>query len=317
MIGSGKTLRHQGKDFLCDALLDFVVDEEEVLAAPVGHNRHAAFLDVLGDVGNTAGFVLTMDGGQTDNGDDTAVNEVFQDVTGTDARQLVHITDDDETLAGIHGLQEALEQQQVNHRELINDNDILFKVVALVILETVDLPTEAKHAVDGGGIIAGTLLGTLCRTSCRGTDGNAVVLQAQGTENALQNGGLAGTGTARKDHDPMLQRLPYRGLLHIVIGHVLFGLDMADGIVGQSVIIFLTVTPETAMKHGNDSAGTVALGIVILAQIHLLSVIDELAGLEIGPDGVLNPLSIGIEDGSSRLLELVILDEAVPLVYQL
>ena len=83
-----------GRGYLL-GLLAFHKEEVGLLAvADVGH---PSLVDGVGVHDDTAGLCLAEDAGETDNGDDTRIDDVSEYVAGTDTRQLIHVADEQQT----------------------------------------------------------------------------------------------------------------------------------------------------------------------------------------------------------------------------
>ena len=83
-----------GRGYLLGLL---ALHEEEVGLLAVADVGHPPFVDGVGVHDDTAGLCLTEDTGETDNRNDTGVDDVSEYVAGTDTRQLVHVTDKQQT----------------------------------------------------------------------------------------------------------------------------------------------------------------------------------------------------------------------------
>jgi len=83
-----------GRGYLIGLL---ALHEEEVGLLAVADIGHPSFVDGVGVHDDTAGLCLAEDTSETDNGDDTGVDDVTEYVARTDTRQLVHVTDKQQT----------------------------------------------------------------------------------------------------------------------------------------------------------------------------------------------------------------------------
>ena len=93
VVGFRQTVADQvddGRGYLLGLL---ALHEEEVGLLAVAYVGHPSFVDGVGVHDDTASLCLAEDAGETDNGDDTGVDDVSEYVAGTDTRQLVHVTD--------------------------------------------------------------------------------------------------------------------------------------------------------------------------------------------------------------------------------
>ena len=97
VVGFRQTVADQvddGRGYLL-GLLAF--HEEEVGLLAVADVGHPSFVDGVGVHDDTAGQCLAEDTSETDDGDDTRVDNVTEYVARTDARQLVHVADKQQT----------------------------------------------------------------------------------------------------------------------------------------------------------------------------------------------------------------------------
>ena len=95
-------------------------------------------------------------------------DNVLEHAPRSDARQLVHIPNQNQPCAGHDRLEQRIHQRQVYHRHLINDHSIRLKRIALIPPKTDSfLPAQFQHPVNRARLVAGRLTHTLCRASGR------------------------------------------------------------------------------------------------------------------------------------------------------
>ena len=110
---------------------------------------------------------------QADGGHPLGADDLAQDVAGADAGQLVGIAHHQDAAAVPQRRDEGLEQLDVHHAHLVEDDDIALEQV-LVVVDEADHAAGVVHfeqAVDGGGLPAGQLaqpLGRAARGSAEG-----------------------------------------------------------------------------------------------------------------------------------------------------
>ena len=93
IVGFWQTVAYQidyGQGYLLGLL---ALHEEEIGLLAVSDVGHPSLVDGVGVHDDTAGLCLAEDAGETDNGDDTRIDDVSEYVAGTDTRQLVHVAD--------------------------------------------------------------------------------------------------------------------------------------------------------------------------------------------------------------------------------
>lgn len=95
-----------------------------------------------------------------------------------------------------------MEQAHIEHRNFIDDDEIRFKVVRFVIFK--DRPVHViaigdEKAVYREGISCRRFRKAFCRPSCRCAEHDVELFLFSQTDNGLDDGGLAGTGSASND----------------------------------------------------------------------------------------------------------------------
>ena len=175
---------------------------------------------------DTAGLCLTEDAGQSDYGNHLRVYNVPQHVSGSDARQLVDVSDKDKPHVFRNGLHEVVHQDDVYHGAFIDDERVSVKgilVIALVAVHGVVL----QQPVNGFGFHAGGLAHPLGSSARRCCEKDMEMRLPESSDDTLCRGGLARAGTSRQHHDLAFHRLLYGGNLNVIVlntGFPLYGL---------------------------------------------------------------------------------------------
>lgn len=78
---------------------------------------------------------LAEDFTERHDGDDTRIDDVLQDVPGTDGRKLVHVPHEDQGGPSGNGLEEVMHEDRVDHGSLVDDEKIHVEGRVLVFLK--------------------------------------------------------------------------------------------------------------------------------------------------------------------------------------
>ena len=120
-------------------------------------------LDALSN--NSRFSSLAMNFGKTCHRDRAGTQHILKDITHTDAFKLTIITDHNEAVAGLNGLNKAVKQISTNHGYLIKNNNLLRQWMRFIVSKAfVRLITE--QTVDGK-----TFPHSNFRHACGGTTG--------------------------------------------------------------------------------------------------------------------------------------------------
>jgi len=84
-------------------------------------------------------------------------DDVSQHLAGAHGGQLVDVTHDEQRRGSWHRLHQRLHQQHIDHRALVDDQQITVERVLVVALEAEGLGVELQQSVDGLGLHAGGL----------------------------------------------------------------------------------------------------------------------------------------------------------------
>ena len=112
-------------------LLRLALDELKILAVLKVDVR---LIDALCIVGNEAALFLTEDLVEHRNGDESAVDQLTEDITGAHALQLVHITGQDNSRAYTDTAEELPCQPHIDHGAFVHDDEVGIKRFFLFIL---------------------------------------------------------------------------------------------------------------------------------------------------------------------------------------
>ncbi len=131
---------------------------------------------------------------------------------GPDRGELVDVADQEERGTGRQGAHQRLHQQDVDHRRLVDHEEVAGERVLLVALEAAILRVGLEQAVDGLRLDAGGLGQPFGGSARGGTKGDADALGHESLQDRVYEGGLADPRAAG-DHQGLArhrqpQRLP-------------------------------------------------------------------------------------------------------------
>ena len=91
-------------------------------------------IDSVGVGDNPAGRRLAENPFQSDHGEDAAFDDVPQDISGADGRQLVHVSHQDQPHRVGYGPEQGVHQDDVHHGALVRNEDVALKRMILIAL---------------------------------------------------------------------------------------------------------------------------------------------------------------------------------------
>ena len=147
--------------------------------------------------------------------------EIVKDVARADRRKLIRVSDQDEARAGLDRAEQGMEQEDVDHRRFVDDEDVFIEEIFLIAEErSVFVVSGVFHfekAVDRFCFIRRRLAHALCRASrrCRKR-----ALQSEPVEYRYERAydrRFSGSRTARYYADSAGEGGIYRFLLEIGI----------------------------------------------------------------------------------------------------
>ncbi|OPZ60094.1 MAG: hypothetical protein BWY86_01074 [Candidatus Aminicenantes bacterium ADurb.Bin508] len=129
-------------------------------------------LDFLGVQRDEALLVLSVEGLKEQGRKGFRLNHVLEDRPGADGRKLVMVSHEDQLCRRRKGIQEPVEEEEVDHGPLVNDQRVGLQRVHPVSVEDL-LPRHIlKETVEGLRFEARGLLNPLCRPPGGGRDGD-------------------------------------------------------------------------------------------------------------------------------------------------
>ena len=115
VVGLGQAVADQIDDGRGNLVGLLALHEEEIGLLAVADVGHVSGIDGMGVHDDTTGLCLTENAGEAHHGNDTRIDDVAEHITRTDTRQLVHITNEQQTHVGRNGFQKGVHQYDVNH----------------------------------------------------------------------------------------------------------------------------------------------------------------------------------------------------------
>ena len=95
--------------------------------------------------------------GQTHHRHGAGLDDVGEHLAGADRGQLVDVADDQQRRALGHRLEQRVHQQHVDHRRLVDDQQVAVERMLAVSLETAALGVDLEQPVDRLGLDPGRL----------------------------------------------------------------------------------------------------------------------------------------------------------------
>mgnify|MGYP007003695178 CR=1 FL=1 len=150
---------------------------------------------------------------QLRHGGAAGTHQVFQNVAGTDARELMNVADEHEMRGRRHGAKKRGGELRVQHRSLVDDDEIRRERIFFVMRKPARRRIRLQNAVNGSRGNARGLAHALGGAPRRSGERHAHVFRAQNRAQRAQNRGFSRAGTAGDDRKFFGQRgLHRRGL---------------------------------------------------------------------------------------------------------
>ena len=139
---------------------------------------------------------------QPDHRHGLAGDDVEQHVAGAHRGELVDVAHEDQPGPRRDGPQQALHEGDVNHRRLVDDDQPGIEPPGFVPLEPAFLGAVFEEAVNGAGFAARGGFHAFGGAPGRRSEFHGHVFRVKDRENAVENGGFSGSGTAG-DHEDL------------------------------------------------------------------------------------------------------------------
>ena len=172
---------------------------------------HEALVDPVRAGDDPALGGLAEDLGQPHDRHRAGGDDVGQDLTRADRGQLVDVADDQQRGIVGHRLQQRLHQHDVDHRGLVDDQQVAVERVVAAALEAAALGVDLEQPVDGLGLEPGRFGHALGGAAGRGAQQQAHALGGEDAQDRVDDGGLAHARPAGDDQHLRQQRQPDRG----------------------------------------------------------------------------------------------------------
>ena len=263
----GDPLLDQGDDQLQDPLRVLLLDEVKIVELLRGacQVRHLPLVDQVGVDDDRAFPGLAEDLVELDDGNGPGIDDVPEDVSRPDGGELVHVAHEDKGRPRRNGLEQVVHQEGVDHRGLVDDQEVAVERRILVFLEAALLEAVFEKAVDRLGLVARRLGHPFGGPAGRGGQEDLRPDARKDPEHGVDDRRLPRSGAAGDDQHLVAGDRADRldlffgkrdGELLLEPGDRLFRLDLPDGPGG--------------LDQGPESGGKLRLGRMVPGQIHRL-----------------------------------------------
>ena len=212
----------------------FHIHEEEIALSPAPDVRELAFVDPMGVQDDPALHRLSENPCEAHDRKTAAVDEIPQYIAGPDAGQLVDISDQNQRHGVRNGFQEMIHQHDVDHRALVNDQNVTLQRVFFVFLVTFRR-LDFQEAVNGLRLHMCRLGETFGRASGGRCQQNPGARRPESGDDAERRRGFAGAGTAGQQQDFALNSRENRLHLDFIIGNAGLHADLLRECDGRNV----------------------------------------------------------------------------------
>ena len=172
---------------------------------------HRALVDAVGAGDDPALRGLPEHLGQPHHRHRAGGDDVGQHLARPDRGQLVDVADDQQRGLVRHRLHQRLHQHDIDHRGLVDDQQVAVERVVGVALEAAALGVDLEQPVDGLGLEPGRLGHALGGAAGRGAQQQLHALCREDAQDRLDDRGLADARPAGDDQHLGHQRQPDRG----------------------------------------------------------------------------------------------------------
>ena len=170
--------------------------------------RHLPTVNLMRITDNRADLCLTENIFQTYNRHSARTDHILKHRACTHGRQLVNVTDENQTAAAGNCLKQMIGQADIEHRSLIDNNRFRIQRIAVILTEaqTVTRRLIFQQTMHRCCRMTGRISQPACGATGRRSQQNAAACLLQNVQNTLNDGCFTCTGTAGENENTMLQR---------------------------------------------------------------------------------------------------------------
>ena len=170
--------------------------------------RHLPTVNLMGITDNRTHLCLTENIFQTYNRHSARTDHILKHRACTHGRQLVHVTDENQTAAAGNCLKQMIGQADIEHRSLIDNNCFRIQRIAVILAEAQAVTRRLvfQQTMHRCRRMTGRISQPACSATGRRSQQNAAASLLQNVQNTLNDGCFTCTGTAGENENAMLQR---------------------------------------------------------------------------------------------------------------
>ena len=170
--------------------------------------RHLPAVNLMRITDNRADLCLTENIFQTYNRHSARTDHILKHRACTYRRQLVHVTDENQTAAAGNCLKQMIRQADIEHRSLVDYYCFRIQRIAVILTEAQAVTRRLifQQTMHRCCRMAGRISQPACGATGRRSQQNAAACLFQNVQNTLNDGCFTCTGTAGKNENAMLQR---------------------------------------------------------------------------------------------------------------
>ena len=184
--------------------------EEEIAVGRRLDRGHLAPVDAVRGHDDGALRRLTKKLGQVHLGNRLALEDIRQHAARPDRRQLIGVAHQQQMRFGVDRAHQPIGQQDIEHRDLIHDDEALGQRALLVVAEVVGMRLELQQAMERAGGASGRLGHAAGGASGGRGQGVLDTARVEHIQQRAQRRRLADAGAAGQHHRLRLPRQPHR-----------------------------------------------------------------------------------------------------------
>ena len=205
---------------------------------------------------------------QADNRKAFRTDQIPEDTARADTWKLVLVSHQDQPCSRHNRGKKGMHQVDINHRHLINDDDIRVERIICVPLKMhicrgiIHISRQFQKTMDRACLTASCLCHSFRRSSGRRCQENVEAFCLKIMDHRIDGRRFSGSGTSGQDHKTAVCRLNDCRLLHLIQLDLIFFLDLSDPLF-DCLTVFLACNIQL-MQHARRTQ----FQIIILAGVH-------------------------------------------------